>query len=376
MYRNKLWCLFTALLVLTLILTACGGAEPTVEEAQEAEVVVEEAEAEEEAAEEESAEMDEEAAEPKDVQVCVLLAVGLDQGWDRTFAESIDRVVGVQPVEGVTIQEPKYVEGLWGDEAEAAMREYAESGECDIIWPHGGYNDNVDNIKADYPEIMFVEVGSGVLETGENNYHFWLRCHEASYAMGVLAGNLSETEIFGGVGTFPASDVNDSLNGFFAGAESVKGDITKKVAFINSWYDPAAANEAAAAQIAAGAEHIDMYAETFDACEEGGAYCYGAYNDYSEFYPDTAIASFVVKWDTAIQWAVEEWVKAMEGAGFDAPESPTFTMSTDGSCDVALSEVIEPTLPQGALDAFYETREGILDGSITVELDDSKPESD
>ena len=372
MYKKKIWKIIGLVTILAFLLAACGGAQPVVEEPvveEPADVVgEEEAEA---AVEEEAA-----PAESVEVQICVLLAVGLDQGWDKTFFESYERVVAAQPVEGVVLKEWKAVEGLWGDEAESAMREFAESGECDIIWPHGGYNDNVDNIKADYPDVMFVEVGSGVLETGANDYHFWLRCHEPSYAMGVLAGHLSGTNVFGGVGTFPASDVNDSLNSFFDGAASVKGEIVRKVAFINSWYDPAAANEAASAQIAAGAEHIDMYAETFDSCDEGGVFCYGAYNDYSEYYPDTAIASFVVKWDTAIQWSLEEWAKAKAGAGFDAPESPTFTMASDGSCDVKLSDTLIDTMPAEALDAFNQTKDAILDGSLQVEFNDSLPESD
>lgn len=378
MQNKKNWRIISMVIVLAFLFTACAGAQPTVEEpateeAVEEEVMVEE-ETEGEEAEVEEAE-EEASSEPVDLQVCVLLAVGLDQGWDRSFYESYNRVLEAQPVEGVVLQEWKVVEGLWGDEAEAAMREYAESGECDIIWPHGGYNDNVDNIKADYPDVMFVEVGSGVLETGENNYHFWLRCHEASYTMGVLAGNLSESNVFGGVGTYPASDVNDSINSFFDGAESVQGDIVQKVAFINSWYDPAAANEAAAAQIAAGAEHIDMYAETFDACADNGAICYGAYNDYSEFYPSTVLASFVVKWDTAIQWVMEEWVKA-QTEGFDAPDSPTFTMSSDGSCDVKLSDTMIDTIPAEALEAYNDTRDAILDGSLEIEMNDDLPESD
>ncbi len=370
--QKKIWQLVGIVMVLAFLLAACGGAQP-----MEEETAVEEPQAEEVVEEEPAeAEVEEEVStEPAPLRMCVLLAVGLDQGWDRSFYESYNRVVESQPVDGVVLQDWKAVEGLWGDEAEAAMREYAESGECDIIWPHGGYNDNVDNIKADYPDIMFVEVGSGVLSSGGNDYHFWLRCHEASYAMGVLAGNLSETNVFGGVGTYPASDVNDSLNSFYDGAASVKGDIVKKVAFINSWYDPAAANEAAAAQIAAGAQHIDMYAETFDACAENDVYCYGAYTDYSEYYPTTAISSFVVKWDTAIQWAMEEWLKAQD-VGFDAPESPTFTMSSDGSCDVKLSDTLIDTIPADALDAFNATRDAILDGSLIVEFNDDLPESD
>jgi basic membrane lipoprotein Med (substrate-binding protein (PBP1-ABC) superfamily) len=364
MFEKKVWQFLIVISALALLLAACGG-QPAVDQP-----VVEEPAAEEPAAEEPAVEA------PSEVQFCVLLAVGLDQGWDRTFFESFERVKASSPVAGVTIKEWKVIEGLWGDEAESAMREFAESGDCDIIWPHGGYNDNVDNIKADYPDIMFVEVGSGVLEYGDNNYHFWLRCHEPSYAMGVLAGHLSDTNIFGGVGTYPASDVNDSLNSFFDGAESVKGEIERKVAFINSWYDPAAANEAAAAQIAAGAEHIDMYAETFDTCAEEEVICYGAYNDYSEFYPTTALASFVVKWDSAIEWAVEEWVAAVTGDGFDAPESPTYTLASDGSCDVKLSDELASTLPAEALEAFNQTREAIIDGSLKVEFNDALPESD
>lgn len=365
MSKKKMWSFISLFAVFSLLLAACSGSATPTEAPQ-----VEEPPTEPPPTEAPAADL------PSEMQVCALLAVGLDQGWDRTFFESFERIVAAQPVEGLTVKELKYIEGLWGDEAESAMREFAESGDCDIIWPHGGYNDNVDNIKADYPEMMFVEVGSGVLSYGDNNYHFWLRCHEPSYAMGVLAGHLSETNIFGGVGTYPASDVNDSLNSFYDGAASVQGDIVRKVAFINSWYDPAAANEAAAAQIAAGAEHIDMYAETFDTCADEGVICYGAYNDYSEFYPTTALGSFVVKWDTAIEWALNEWVAAKSGTGFDAPESPTFTMSSDGSCDVKLSDTLSPDIPAEAMEAFNETREAILDGSLIIEFDDSLPESD
>jgi basic membrane lipoprotein Med (substrate-binding protein (PBP1-ABC) superfamily) len=365
MFAKRAWQFATLLTVIALMLTACGN-QPTMTEEPPAE----------QPAPQEPAAQAPAAVEPVEVQVCALLAIGPDQGWDQTFLQSFDRIVAAQPVEGIIVKELKYIEGLWGDEAEAAMREYAESGECDIIWPHGGYNDNVDNIKDDYPDIMFLEVGSGVLDYGGNNYHFWLRCHEASYAMGVLAGHMSKTNVFGGVGTYPASDVNDSLNSFFDGAQSVKGDIVQKVAFINSWYDPAAANEAASAQIAAGAQHIDMYAETFDACADGGVICYGAYNDYSETYPSTVLASFVVKWDSAIKWSLEEWVKAKSGAGFDAPESPEFTMSSDGSCDVKLSDTLQSKIPPEALEAFNSTREAILDGSLKVNFNDSLPGSD
>jgi len=355
MSRKRVWRALIIATVLAMLLSACA-AEPTETEPTETEPAEVEA--------------------PSTVRVCAMLAVGLDQGWDRTFVESFERVAE-DPPGNLEVEELRYTEGLWGDEAKAAMIEYAESGECDIIWPHGGYNDTIDELKTEYPEIMWVEVGSGYQEYGGNNYHFWLRCHEPSYLMGLLAGHLSDTAVFGAVGTFPASDVNDSINAFFAGAESVKGEIERRVAFINSWYDPAAANEAASAQVAAGAEHIDMYAETFDTISEEGVIGYGAYNDYSEIYPDAVLASFVAKWDAAIRWAFEEWVTAKTGEGFDAPDSPTYTLST-GSCDVALNEELLNSLDghEEALAAYEEARQAIIDGSLDVALDDSRPESD
>ncbi len=380
MYKKKILKWLAVVAVFAMLLSACGGAEtPEVEptEPEPTEVEPTEVPPTEESEEEPTEAEPTEVEAPSTVQVCAMLAVGLDQGWDRTFIESFERVVNDPPA-GLEVKELKYTEGLWGDEAKAAMIEYAESGECDIIWPHGGYNDIIDELKTEYPEIMWVEVGSGYKEYGGNNYHFWLRCHEPSYLMGLLAGHLSDTSVFGGVGTYPASDVNDSLNAFFEGAKSVKGEIEQKVAFINSWYDPGAANEAARAQIAAGAEHIDMYAETFDAISEEGAIGYGAYNDYSETYPDSVLASFVTEWDAAIRWAFEEWVAAKTGEGFDAPDSPTYTLSNSGSCDVALNEELLKSLEghEEALDAFEEAREAIIDGSLEVPLDDSQPESD
>jgi len=315
------------------------------------------------------------AGAPLEVQVCALLTVGPDAGWDATFLNDFAQIVATQPIKGITVKPLKYVTGLSDADGQAAMINYAKTG-CDIVWPHGGYNTQVEAINKDYPNTMFVEVGSGVINYGQNDYHFWLRCYEASYLMGVLAGNLSKSNVFGAVGTYPASDVNDAMNSFFDGAKSVKGNIVQKVAFVNSWYDPTAANEAANAQIAAGAEQIDMYAETYDACAAGGVICYGAYNDYSKTYPKTVLASFTVSWIPALTWTLEEWAKAKAaGTGFNAPENPTFSMSNQQACDVKLSDTLSSTIPSGVLATFNKDRQAILDGSLKITFDDSLPAS-
>jgi len=370
--NTKKGLLIIAMVILMAILvTACGGGATDAVEAPAEEVS-------EETVEEVSAEPVEEAAmeTPKQIQFCTMYSSSItDNGWDSSSHQSFLRFQENPGLE-IEVLDLKWTEGLWGDEAEAAMRAYAESG-CDIIWGQGGYNDIINNVRDDYPEVMIVEVGSGLIDARDNNYHFVHRCHEGLYTLGVLAGTLSEGTAIGAVGTYPAEDVNDAINGFFDGAKSVKPDLKQKVAFINSWYDPGLAGEAAMAQIAAGADFIFMFGENFDVCRENSIYCYGPYIDYSKIYPDAALGSFISTWEPGYDWALEEWYKVQTTEAEFAGEPYGMTGSmVNGVCDVVLSETLIPTLPEEALQLFYDTRQAILDGTLEVDLDISEPKSE
>ena len=301
----------------------------------------------------------------------------VDNGWDRSSHESFLRFAE-SSYKGIEVLELKYNEGLWGDEAEAAMRAYAEGG-CDIIWAQGGYNDILLNVSKDFPEVMFFEVGSGFIAEAElrNKYHYMYRCYDGAYLMGVLAGLMTEGEVIGAAGGFPAEDVNDVINGFFEGAKSVKPELKQKVGFINSWYDPVAAGEVAEAHKAAGADQLYMAAENFDVCgPDQGAMCYGPYIDFSEYYPGAVMASFIAEWVPAYEWAMDEWIKA-KATGEWSGKLPGFenNMAT-GACDVKLGGGIEETLPSEVLEQYNATREGILDGSIAPTLNIEEPQSE
>ncbi|MFV1949259.1 MAG: BMP family protein [Anaerolineales bacterium] len=374
MKSNKFLFILSILVVLGLILSGCQRAaeEPVAEEPAAEEVVVEEAEAEE--TEEEVAE--EASALPESVQFCTIYSTSItDNGWDRSGHESFLRFLE-SPGMDIEVKELRFAEGLWGDEAEAAMREYAESG-CDIIWAHGGYNDIILNTYMDYPEVMFVEVGSGWIDGDQNNYHYMYRCYDGVYLMGVLAGLMTEGTAIGSAAGFPAEDVNDVINAFFAGAKSVKPELKQKVGFINSWYDPVAAGELAEAQKAAGVDQLLMAAENFDVCGPGtGAMCYGPYIDFSEYYPGAVMASYLATWDPAYEWALAEWAKFKEtGEWNGGPLGFENNMAT-GACTVMLGAGIEETLPADVLEQFNATYDAILSGELVPELDTSEPVSE
>ena len=82
------------------------------------------------------------------------------------------------------------------------------------------------------------------------------------------------------------------MNAFMAGAKETNPKVEFSVTFINSWFDPPKAKEAAFAMIDKGADV--MYAERFgvcDAAKERGKLAIGNVIDTQDEYPDTVVAS-------------------------------------------------------------------------------------
>ena len=70
----------------------------------------------------------------------------------------------------------------------------------------------------------------------------------------MLAGGLAKTGTIGVVGAMPIPEVNRIVNAFTMGAQESRPDARVTVSFINSFFDPATAKQAAEAAIAGGAD--------------------------------------------------------------------------------------------------------------------------
>ena len=181
--------------------------------------------------------------------------------------------------------------GYAGD-MERVLREVSEQQKPAIIFGDAfGNEEAVRRVAADFPEIAFV-FGSGGGPANPNFSVFDNWIHEPAYLSGMLAGGLTTTDVVGVVGGLPVPEVNRIVNAFISGAESVNPNVTVKVAFINSWFDPAAAKEAALAQIDAGADVL--FAERFgviEAAAENGLYAFGNMSDQKELAPEAVVNS-------------------------------------------------------------------------------------
>ncbi len=347
MFRNKLWLLALALAV-SLALVGCAAGEGGGAEAAEA---------------------------PTELKIAIITCCGIESMWDASFFDSMERVQAEKP-HGLEISWD-WTDGVWGEDAERVMREYAETGEYDIIWATSTYSDQVKNLMDEFPETMFVVHGSGNEGLGRNAYWLYMRVHEPAYVLGTLAGELTQTNKVGAVGTFAFDDVNDEINAFFQGAKDANPEVEQTVTFIESWYDPVAGNEATNAQAAAGVDFMLQLADGWEACVSNDIICFGNFGDQHFLAPNNVPASTLALWDPGIRWLIDEWwAHRAEGQPWNGNTEKVWFSMAEGGSDLTEIDSLDGRIPQEAIDAAMEVRQQILEGDIEVPLNIEVPKSD
>ncbi|HSB67663.1 MAG TPA: BMP family protein [Anaerolineales bacterium] len=346
MFIKKIWHKLSIIIVIMLLLSACGGkSTPTVQA-------------------------------PSELGVAAILSIGLESTWDSTFYDAYKRVQAENP-HGVKLNDMVYTEGVYGDEAGTVMRQYAESGKYDIIFAQAAFTDQVKGLATEFPNILWVVSGSGNELLGGNVYNIYMHIHEPSYLEGIVAGMMTKTNVIGVLGLFPADDVNDDANAFIAGAKSVNPNVKAKVTFIETWYDPALAQEATNALIAAGADHILQGGEVYQVCADAGIYCYARYADSNFMAPTAVLTSAIGNWDPAIKYIIDQWyAHKTTGQAYNAPKEKIWFPMAQGAGDIAPFHDLDSKVPQEVKDKVAEVRQQILDGKFVVPLNEATPTSD
>jgi len=365
MSKKKFWVLMAVLMVLSLAFAACTPAAeaPAEEEPVAEEPMEEEAPAEEEAVEEEPA-----ADLPTQVDFACITSDTVEQPWHTAFAQAFDRVsqdapYGLEMTLTVT-------ENVAPPDAERILRQYAETGEYEIIWAHSAYYEAVQVLAPKYPDIAWIYTGSGNEAIGGNAYWADVFIHEPAYLAGIIAGSLTETNKLGAVAAFAFPNVNGPVNAFYDGALSVNPDIEMTVTYIESWFDPVKGKEAATAMIATGVDII--YAERFgpfEAAQEGGALAFGHFLDQNSLAPDVVVASPMAMWDPNIVNIIEKWYDyTVNGVPYDAPMDRIIYSFVDGGSMLSPYHTFEDVIPQDVRDLVQTTHDQIMSGELVIPL--------
>ncbi|WP_354062225.1 BMP family protein [Devosia sp. 2618] len=261
-----------------------------------------------------------------------------------------------------------YSENVSNTDYERVMREYAEQGVALMVGEAFGVEQPARAVAAEYPEIDFL-MGSSLPPVEPNFATFDNFIQEPSYLTGMIAGSKTKSNMIGMVGGYAIPEVNRLMNAFMAGALSVNPNVKFSVSFINSWYDPPKAKEAAFAMVDAGADIL--YAERFgvsDAAKERGILAIGNVIDTATDYPGTILASALWHGEPMIDKAIAD-VKADT---FTASDYGIYAfMKYGGSSLVADAALAGPE----AIAAADAKEAEIKSGAFAVEINDAEPKS-
>jgi len=233
-----------------------------------------------------------------------------------------------------------------------------------------GNEEAVRKVAADFPDIAFV-FGSGEPETPPNLSVFDNWIHDPAYLSGMLAGGVTKSNVLGVVGGYPVPEVNRIVNAFIAGAQSINPDVSVKVSFINSWFDPAKAKQAALAQVDAGADVL--FAEragVIEAAQERGLRSIGSMADQKSLAPESVMTSLL--WD--MRPTVDAVVAQVRGGTYQAANLKRYSFMREGGSDLAeINTDVTGGIPADLVAQVQAKAGQIRSGAFTTPVDEKTP---
>ncbi len=249
--RKSLLQVFALLVVLSLALTACGGAAaPTAAPS---------------AATQAPAQSGGELQIPDIEQgkfnvAMVLIGPHDDGGWSQAHYE------GLQYLEkNVPNVHTAYIENVpEGSEAEQVIRSLARKGFDLVLTTSFGYMDATGAVAEEFPDQTFIHV-SGYKSNNKNFGNLFGAMEDMKYLAGMVAGSRAKTDgtpKIGYIATFPIPEELRLGNAFALGMKKTCPECTLDVRWINTWHDPVAEKDAASSLFDAGAQVVFTGADT------------------------------------------------------------------------------------------------------------------
>ena len=298
-------------------------------------------------------------------KVAAIYTVPFEQQWVSRIHKALKAAEARGEIEY------KATENVSNADYERVMREYATAGNQLIVGEAFAVEAAARKVAKDFPKVSFLMGSSGKVQA-PNFSVFDNYIQEPAYLSGMVAGGMTKSNKIGMVGGFPIPEVNRLMNAFMAGAKEVNPKVEFSVSFINSWFDPPKAKEAAFAMIDKGADV--MYAERFgvsDAAKEKGKLAIGNVINTQDKYPETVISSALWNMEPTIDRAL----KMVKDGKFTAEEYGQYSMMKHKGSELAPLGTFEKKIPAAIVAKMRAKEKDILDGKFTVKVDDGQPKS-
>src|SRR5690349_24538778 len=299
------------------------------------------------------------------LKVAAVYTVPVEQQWVSRIHKALNEAKDRGEIEYV------FSEKVANADYERVMREFAEKGNQLIVGESFAVEAAARKVAKDFPKVSFL-MGSSGKPQAPNFSVFDNYIQEPAYLTGMIAGGMTKTNKIGMVGGFPIPEVNRLMQAFMAGAKETNPKVEFTVSFINSWFDPPKAKEAAFAMIDKGADVL--YAERFgvsDAAKERGKLAIGNVINTQAQYPDTVVASALWNFEPSADRAIK---LAKEGK-FTAEDYGPYSMMKHKGSELAPLGTFASKVPADIVSKVKAKEADILGGKFTVKVDDSQPKS-
>ena len=226
---------------------------------------------------------------------------------DLAFSQSIhDGLMAIQAEMGEDAFQFDFQDGTFiVDDAAVALREWAASGDYDLVIAHGSqFGSVVEELAAEFAEVSFAW-GTDENTFGlDNVFAYTAASDEGGYVNGVMAGLMTESGVIGVVGPIEVGDAKLYVDGFVAGVGASNPDATVNVVYIQSFSDVPLATEAAETHIANGADIMtgtaQMVVGPIAVAIENGARWFGTQASQADLAGDAGVAFQIYKWDVVL----------------------------------------------------------------------------
>lgn len=289
-------------------------------------------------------------AAPDNIGFVYVSPIG-DAGW--TFQHDMGRLQ-LEKETGVTTN---YVENVAeGADAERVIREMAKRGDKVIFATSFGYMNFMLKVSKTFPNTAFVHATG--YKMGKNMGIYNARFYEGRYLTGVIAGEMTKSNVLGYVAAFPIPEVLQGINAFIKGARSVNPKAELRVIWVNSWYDPGKERQASMTLMSQGADIITHHTDStavVQAAEEQGKYAFGYHSDMSKYGPKAHLTATTHLWGDYYT----QTIKAVQ-AGNWKPES-TWGGYKEGMIKLA---PLNPAIPADLQARIVAMEKQLADGSL------------
>lgn len=216
-----------------------------------------------------------------------------DIGWSYAHDEARKKAEKALPW-----LETKYVESVPEGQATPVIDRLVRD-KCQIIFTTSfGFMDQTLEAAKKYPNVMFMHASG--FKRAPNMGTYMADFYQIYYLNGMMAAALSKSGKLGYVAAFPVPELKRHISAFALGARAVNPKATVNVKWINAWFDPNKAREAAEALISEGNDALAFTEDTATVVQTAAARKVPSFAHYSPMYkfaPDYTVSGQLVNWD-------------------------------------------------------------------------------